>query len=118
MQTTLTPEHCEAACLRPGDVIPHLDRFASAERAVAAADRFALLADPTRVRILAALAAAGELCVCDLSVVVGVSESAVSHQLRGLRAAGAVRRRREGRLVRYSLAEPSLVELLDLALGR
>ena len=57
-----------------------------------------MLGDPTRVRILDALAG-GELCVCDIASLVGISESAVSHQLRLLRGMRLVRPRRAGRLV-------------------
>lgn len=65
------------------------------------ADLFAALGDPTRLRIVAALAAQ-ELCVCDLAATVGQSESAVSHHLRLLRSLGLVRARRDGRRVYYA----------------
>jgi ArsR family transcriptional regulator len=63
---------------------------------------FAAVGDPTRLRIVAALAAT-ELCVCDLAATLGLSESAISHQLRRLRELGLVRARREGRRVFYAL---------------
>ena len=66
------------------------------------AELFGVLSDPTRLRIVAALAGR-ELCVCDLAATVGVSESAVSHHLRALRASGLARSRRDGRLVYYAL---------------
>ena len=78
------------------------------------AGTFAVLGDPTRVRILDALSA-GELCVCDLASIVGISESAVSHQLRLLRGMRLVRTRRAGRQVFYSLDDQHIVELLRLA---
>src|SRR5262245_6073709 len=90
---------------------PHLDvRGAAARRAArlrprtreARAGTFGVLADPTRVRILNALAA-GELCACDIASLVGISESAVSHQLRLLRGMRLVRPRRAGRLVYYAV---------------
>ncbi len=65
-------------------------------------DLFAALGDPTRLRIIAALASR-ELCVCDLAAAIGQTESAVSHHLRILRELGLVRSRREGRLVYYAL---------------
>ena len=79
------------------------------------ADLFAALGDPTRLRIVAALAQ-HELCVCDLAATIGISESAVSHQLRGLRALGLVRTRREGRLVYYTLDDAHVVTLYYQAL--
>ncbi|WP_243026684.1 ArsR/SmtB family transcription factor [Thermus albus] len=74
------------------------------------------LADPTRMRLLLALRAAGELCVCDLALLAGVSVSAVSHQLRLLRQARLVAFRREGKQVYYRLADEHVERLLDGAL--
>lgn len=74
------------------------------------ADTFRALADPTRVRMLDALSH-GELCVCDLATLVDLSESAVSHQLRLLRALRLVRARREGRMVFYALDDLHIVTL-------
>jgi DNA-binding transcriptional ArsR family regulator len=74
---------------------------------------FATLADPTRVRIVQALsAAADELCVCDLALLLGISESALSHQLRLLRERGVVSRRRSGRMMYYALADEHVRHLL------
>jgi ArsR family transcriptional regulator, lead/cadmium/zinc/bismuth-responsive transcriptional repressor len=79
------------------------------------AEVFAALGDPTRLRIVAALAHA-ELCVCDLAATVGQTDSAVSHQLRLLRALGLVRSRREGRLVYYALDDDHVAALFGEAL--
>jgi DNA-binding transcriptional ArsR family regulator len=81
----------------------------------ALADTFRVLGDPTRVRILDALSG-GELCVCDIASLVGISESAVSHQLRLLRGMRLVRPRRAGRLVFYALDDHHIIELLRQAL--
>jgi DNA-binding transcriptional ArsR family regulator len=81
----------------------------------ALADTFHVLGDPTRVRILDALAD-GELCVCDLASLVGISESAVSHQLRLLRGMRLVRPRRAGRHVYYAVDDHHIMELLKQAL--
>jgi ArsR family transcriptional regulator, lead/cadmium/zinc/bismuth-responsive transcriptional repressor len=81
----------------------------------ALADTFRVLGDPTRVRILDALSA-GELCVCDIASVIGISESAVSHQLRLLRGMRLVRPRRAGRLVYYAVDDQHILELLAQAL--
>lgn len=77
----------------------------------AIANVFNLLGDPTRVRLVDALTH-GERCVCDLATLVGQTESAVSHQLRLLRAARLVRVRRSGRLSFYSLDDHHVVGLL------
>lgn len=76
------------------------------------ADMFKVLAHPTRVRILRALAAE-ELCVCDLSQVLGLSISATSHQLGAMRKMKLVRYRTEGKLAYYSLRDRFLVDLLE-----
>jgi ArsR family transcriptional regulator, lead/cadmium/zinc/bismuth-responsive transcriptional repressor len=87
---------------------PLLDERAAEELAAT----FAVLGDPTRVRLVDALAH-GELCVSDLSAVVGLSESAVSHQLRLLRSLRIVRARRAGRQVYYQLDDAHIRTLLD-----
>jgi DNA-binding transcriptional ArsR family regulator len=103
---------------------PHLDlrdttvrklTLMSGRTVEALADTFRVLGDPTRVRILDALAP-GELCVCDIASLVGISESAVSHQLRLLRGMRLVRPRRAGRLVYYAVDDHHILELLKQAL--
>ena len=79
------------------------------------ADTFSALSDPTRVRILDALSH-GELCVCDLAAVLGVSQSAVSHQLRLLRGLRLVRPRRDGRIVFYSLDDQHIIAIFKQTL--
>ena len=75
------------------------------------AETFRMLGDPTRVRILEALGS-GELCVGDLAKRVGLTESAVSHQLRLLRTMRLVRARREGRQAYYAVDDHHILELL------
>ena len=87
----------------------------TATTVAALADTFRVLGDPTRVRILDALAG-GELCVYDLATAVGISESAVSHQLRLLRGMRLVRPRRAGRQVFYTIDDHHILELLRQAL--
>ena len=103
--------------------VPHLDADRAAAREAQLlssptveeiAATFSVLGDPTRIRILDALSA-GELCVCDIAGLAGISESAVSHQLRLLRGMRLVRPRRAGRQVFYSLDDQHIVELLRLA---
>lgn len=73
-------------------------------------ETFRALGDPTRVRVLDALSH-GELCVCDLASLLGLSQSATSHQLRLLRALRLVRTRRSGRMVYYALDDRHIVTL-------
>jgi len=100
----------------------HQDAVAAAAAALPApaslgrlAGLFKVFADPSRLRILSALAAA-ELCVCDLGATLGMSQSAVSHQLATLRAARIVRSRREGKVVFYALDDDHVAALLALGL--
>jgi DNA-binding transcriptional ArsR family regulator len=82
-----------------------------------AADVFALLGDANRLRLLVALLAGGEMCVCDLAASAGMTESATSHAVRWLRAHRIVSApRRQGRMMYYRLADAHVRMLLDLAL--
>ncbi len=76
---------------------------------------FKVIADETRMRITAALSISEELCVSDISNIVDMSKSAVSHQLKVLRAAGFVKARRDGKNVYYSLDDEHVVEILESA---
>jgi DNA-binding transcriptional ArsR family regulator len=76
---------------------------------------FRVLGDPTRLRILDALSR-GELCVGDLAAQLGVTESAVSHQLRLLRSARIVRARRDGRMIFYTLDDTHVLTLFEQGL--
>jgi ArsR family transcriptional regulator, lead/cadmium/zinc/bismuth-responsive transcriptional repressor len=80
------------------------------------ADVFSLLGDPGRLRLLVALLEAGELCVCDLAAAAGMSESAVSHALRLLRAHRVVSVSRRGRMAFYRLDDGDVRMMLDLGL--
>jgi len=75
------------------------------------AETFRALGDPTRVRMLDALSH-GELCVCDLAQLIGLSQSATSHQLRLLRQLRIVRSRRAGRMVFYALDDRHVAALV------
>lgn len=79
------------------------------------AELFKILGDTTRVRILAALSVS-ELCVCDIAVLLDMSNSAISHQLRVLKQTHLVRHRRKGRTVFYSMADTHIMQLLETAL--
>ena len=87
------------------------------EKVEALSGVFGLMADPNRLRLLAALLEGGELCVCDLAASVGMGESATSHALRLLRAHRVVKVRRAGRSAYYSLTDGHVRMLLDVALA-
>ena len=102
-------------CVAPLHALERKALMMEARTVEALADTFRVLGDPTRVRMLDALSA-GELCVCDIASLVGISESAVSHQLRLLRGMRLVRPRRAGRLVYYAVDDQHILELLKQAL--
>jgi ArsR family transcriptional regulator len=79
------------------------------------AEMFKILSDPTRVKILWAIGDE-EVCVCCISEVLGMSVSAVSHQLKTLKQAHLVKARRDGRNIYYSLDDHHVRVLLDIAL--
>jgi len=91
------------------------DRLLDDRSAAALAETFKVLGDPTRVRILDALARA-EVAVCDLADVLGLTQSAVSHQLRLLRSMRLVRSRREGRHIFYALDDDHIARLFKQGL--
>lgn len=101
-----------------GETVLHPEALATARRTLETspvenlAATFKVLGDPTRVRILLALASA-ELCVCDLAELSALSVSAVSHQLRLLRNHRLVRPRRDGKMMYYSLDDDHVRSLFE-----
>lgn len=75
------------------------------------ADLFKCFGDGTRIRILYVLLEA-EVCVCDLAKLLGMTQSAVSHQLRILKQARLIKNRRDGKTIFYSLADDHVATLL------
>jgi DNA-binding transcriptional ArsR family regulator len=76
------------------------------------AQRFAMLSDPTRLMLLTCIRAAGPISVSDLAAATGIADTTVSQTLRYLRATQTVTAQRDGRIVRYQLADQSLNDLL------
>jgi ArsR family transcriptional regulator len=109
--STATGDACEAPHLDPRGALARREDLMPPRAVEALAETFRVLGDPTRVRILDAIAG-GELCVCDIASLIGISESAVSHQLRLLRGMRLVRARRAGRLVFYTVDDQHILELL------
>ena len=102
--------------------VVHLDRVEKARRDAIPAhelDRLALaykvLGDPNRLKIVMALRNV-EMCVCDLAAFTGLTDSAVSHQLRRLKDLALVKSRREGQIIYYSLDDRHVSELLNVGL--
>ena len=111
-----SPDLCEVECVDPERVAAVLERLPEQEVFHDLAETFRVLSDPGRVRLISALLEAGELCVCDLAAVSGLSQTAVSHNMRLLRSHRLVRYRRQGRNVYYALDDVHIRLLLDVGL--
>lgn len=79
------------------------------------ADFFKIFGDSTRMSILFAIDS-GEMCVCDIAALLGMTKSAVSHQLKVLRQCGLVKYRKTGKNVYYSLADEHVRDIIEKAL--
>lgn len=79
------------------------------------ADFFKMFGDTSRIKILQALSIS-EMCVCDLSELLSISQSAMSHQLRTLRQASLVKYRKEGKIVFYSLKDDHVKQIIDIGI--
>ena len=106
---------CESDILHPDEIARARAAMPSEPELLDASDLLKVLADPSRMRLIAALLEV-ELCVCDLSEFLGLSQSAVSHQLRILRQSRLVRTRRDGKNAFYSLKDSHVEQIVKTAL--
>ena len=114
--SAIDADGCDVACLHPNAIRPVLGRSLNQHGSARVAGLFSVLADPSRARILHLLAIADDLCVCDMALVLGMSVSALSHQLRFLRERGVVTRNKIGRMAYYRLEDDHIRRLvLDAA---
>jgi ArsR family transcriptional regulator, lead/cadmium/zinc/bismuth-responsive transcriptional repressor len=107
-------DECDAVC-DSALVFAARGSLPDAQKTHALADLFSSLADPTRVRIIAALNGRN-MCVGDIAAALGLSQSATSHQLRALREQGLVRSSRQGRMVYYTLDDEHVSSLFHQGL--
>jgi len=105
-------DSCQVECIHTATVTEVAGKMTAEETLLELAELFKAFADSTRVRILHALSFS-ELCVCDLACLLSMSSSAVSHQLRVLRAQKIVKYRKEGKNVIYSLDDDHVSVLLQ-----
>ena len=103
---------CEEPCVHAGTVERVRTQLPPDEQLYNLAELFKIFGDSTRIKLLYALYES-ELCVCDLADVLGLTQSAVSHQLRLLKSSKLVKFRREGKTVFYSLADDHVVRILS-----
>ena len=103
---------CDCDVIHEGVVEAVCKKMKSKDEYVQLASLYTMFADGTRVRILHALECS-EMCVCDLAVLLGMTKSAISHQLKFLRLANLVKFRKEAQIVFYSLADSHVKDILD-----
>lgn len=101
---------CEVICVHESVVQDVREQMLAADEIGKLATVFKVMGDPTRIRIIEALFL-HELCVCDLAAVLGMKQSAVSHQLRVLRDQRLVKYRKEGKMVFYALDDTHIINL-------
>ena len=105
-------ECCDITCIHDDKVRAVRQRMPEEERLKELADFYKVFADATRIKILWILLES-EMCVCDIAQLLGMTQSAISHQLRSLKQSRLVKARREGKTVFYSLADGHVRTILD-----
>lgn len=106
---------CEVECIHPELISQFQSEIIKLPLANDLANLFKTLSDPTRLRIVSALAKS-EFCVCDLAELLSLSQSATSHQLRVLRSNKLVKYRRDGKMAYYSLDDDHVLGLYSQGL--
>lgn len=105
---------CEIRCIHEDAVKDVKSKMLHENTFQKISEDFKILGDKTRIKILYALSQK-ELCVCDLSSIMGMTDSAVSHQLRLLRKSNMVKFRKEGKMAYYSLVDEHVVQLIKIS---
>lgn len=108
-------EVCNCSIIHEDVLIRVKKNMPKKEKLYDLAELFKCLGDNTRVKILYALLNA-EMCVCDIAALLGMTQSAISHQLRVLKQARLVKYRREGKIVYYSLDDEHVKHIFDQGL--
>jgi len=115
LEVTADKATCEVVCIHKETVKSVKKTLKSEDTIKRLSETFKALSDPTRAKIIDALLNA-ELCVCDLAHLIGLTTSAISHQLRLLRNLRIVKYRKNGKIVYYSLADKHIEHLFDQGL--
>lgn len=112
MLTNINKELCDCNVIHK-DIFEYVQkRMPKSDKLYHIAEFFKVVGDQTRIKILYALFES-PMCVCDIAVLLDMSQSAISHQLRVLKQAGLVKFRKEGRIVFYSLEDDHIKNILD-----
>ena len=105
-------EKCSCNVIHKDTVIKVKEKLPKVETLYDLAELFKVFGDSTRIKILCALFES-EMCVCDLSALLSISQSAISHQLRVLKSARLVKFRRDGKVIYYSLDDEHIKHIFD-----
>ena len=108
-------ERCDCNAIHEDIVNQVRDKMPQEESFYDLAELFKVFGDSTRIRILWALHE-DEMCVCDIAVLINMTQSAISHKLRVLIQANLVKNRKEGKVVYYSLVDDHVREIFDQGL--
>lgn len=108
-------ERCDCEVIHEETVNQVKGKMPQEETLYDLAELFKVFGDSTRIKILWALDEA-EMCVCDISVLLNMTQSAISHQLRVLKQAKLVKNRKEGKVVYYSLDDEHVKQIFDQGL--
>ena len=108
-------ERCDEHCTHAAIIQQVEPDMPEEEKLYDLAELFKIFGDSTRIRILYVLFEA-EMCVCDIAQLLGMTQSAISHQLRALKNARLVKSRREGKTVFYALADDHVKTIVDQGL--
>ncbi len=106
---------CESKCINKTKVKETIQTIPHQEDIENMAEVFKALSDPSRLKIVLSLLEQ-EHCVCDIAVICSQTESAISHQLRILRALKIVKNRRQGKIIYYSLDDDHVTSLINISL--
>ena len=106
---------CKEKCINKEKVEKTLKNIPAQEEIQQMAGIFKALSDPSRLKIVLALLKA-EHCVCDIAIICNQTDSAISHQLRILRALKIVKNRRDGKSIYYSLEDDHVISLINMSL--
>jgi len=103
---------CDCEAIHEDVVKKVREMMPAGEDFFALANLYKMFSDPTRVKILWALHCS-EMCVCDLAVLLGMTKSAISHQLKSLRLTNLVKFQKQGKVVFYSLADDHVKDIFE-----
>ena len=109
-------ENCNVNIIHEDIVVRVKDKLPAEETLYDLAELFKVFGDTTRIKIICALFES-EMCVCDLSCLLNMTQSAISHQLRVLKSARLVKFRRKGKVVYYSLDDEQIIHIYDAGLN-